>query len=127
MDVFNFPYHKVEKAYPETGGSLKFGESYEFRSAPTAPDQVVYTLSMMGMRYYRNSNGTFNRTINPTTNILFLEDFYNTQKRYKKFQYVHDTDGTVVVRFKDPLKIPTAIEGGTGLLPEFTLTLELQP
>jgi len=127
MQTFNFPIHTIEKVYPQTGVGVKFGNSYEFRSPSPAPDQVEYRLSMKGLKYFFNSNGTLNRTINPTRNILFLEDFYLAHKLHAKFLYVHQADGTVTVRFKNPLIIPTAYATGRGELPPFEVILISQP
>lgn len=126
-DTFDFPFHKLEEQFPDSGFSVKFGKSYSFNAAPDAPEQITYVLSMTGMRYYTNVDNTLNRTINPKTNILTLRDFYTTHLRYASFFYPHPVEGNKLVRFKDPLKIPTAIDGGKGILPEFQITLELQP
>lgn len=127
MATFDFPFHTLAEEFPDSGYGLKFGKSYEFRAAPDAPDQITYTLSMTGMRYYTNENGTFNRTINPQTNILTLWDFYVTHKMHLPFVYPHPVDGNLNVRFKAPLKRPTAIRGGKGIIPDFEIQLELQP
>ena len=126
-DTFNFPFHTIEEAHPETGYSVKFGNSYEFRSGGSAPDQVVYTLSMQGLRYYQDVGGAYNRLVNPTTNILFFKDFYKSHKLHVPFFYNHDTEGLLTVRFKEPIKIPTAFVNANGVVPAFSITLELMP
>ena len=126
-ETFNFPFHSIEEAFPETGYSVKFGQSYEFRTGSSAPDQVVYTLNMSGLRYYQNPDKSFNRTVNPTTNILFFKDFYKAHKLHVPFYYNHEAEGQLRVRFKDPIKIPTAFTNSNGVIPTFSITLELMP
>jgi len=127
MQTFNFPMHTIEKVYPQTGVGVKFGNSYEFRSPSPAPDQIEYRLSLQGMQYYRNVGGVYDRAINPTRNILRLEDFYLFHKLHASFLFVHAVDGTVTVRFKNPLIIPTAYRTGMGQLPPFEILLTSQP
>lgn len=127
LDTFDFPYHSISHNYPETGVRVKFGNSYEFSSAPAAPPQRTFKLNMKGMRYYNNPDGSFSRTMNNGTNILSLEDFYKEHELYKRFLYNHETEGELTVRFKEPLQIPEAIENGGGLFPPFEITLIEQP
>jgi hypothetical protein len=125
-DTFNFPFHTVAEEYPETGFGVQFGNSYEFRSAPTAPAQRSFKLSMMGLRYITDG-GNISRTASPTVNYLTFKDFYRDHQMHQSFFYVHETEGTLLVRFAEPVKFPTAVLGGTGLFPTFEVALLEQP
>lgn len=126
MAVFTFPNHTLEVAYPESSAKVRFGKGWEFASAPKGPDQVVYTLNFAAMFFYQNSNGTYNKALNPTINMAVLEDFYILHKLYTKFTYVHPALGNITMRFSQPLSYKIK-ENGRGSTEPFSLQLTSQP
>lgn len=125
-ETFNFPFHTSAEEFPATGYGVQFGNSYEFRSAPVAPPQRMWKLTMSGLRYI-TSAGVISRSLSPTVNILFFKDFYAAHQLHTSFFYVHETEGTIKVRFKEPLKLPTAIPNSGGIFPPFDITIVEQP
>ncbi len=122
-EIFNFPTHRFRYEYQINSGIVKFGNAYESATKPNAPPQRIFTLSMIGFRWVTNASGkAVNRTRMPTVNIAYLEDFYRRQQLFGKFYYPLPTEGNILVRFKDALKLPY-VEGNTGVLPEFELSL----
>lgn len=121
--TFNFPFHKVRTTYPESTTRVKLGNSWEFVAAPKAPDQRIFELTMRGMQYFVNKNGSINKTKHAGRNMALLEDFYREHQQWKSFYYDHPVHGTVTVRFMDPLDIPAGIDGGSGVVNEFQIRL----
>lgn len=119
--TFDFPYHKVRTTYPASTTRVQMGNSWEFVSAPKAPDQRTFELIFRGMQYFVKSNGEIDRTVNTQRNMALLEDFYQEHQQWKSFYYVHPVHGTVTVRFMDPLDIPAGIDGGSGVVEEFQI------
>ena len=126
METFNFPYHEFEEEYPDTGSGMKFGNSYEYRAAASAPPTMNITLTMTGMRYVFNGN-TLSDTLNPTLNIRVLDAFYHVHQLSEKFIYPHPVRGNLNCRFAAPLSIPKVIRGGPAILPDFSVKLVYLP
>ncbi len=121
-ETFNFPYHRFRIDYLVNSSSVKFGNAYESTSKPNAPAQRQFTLNMIGMRWVSSNGKTISRTRTPLINAAALEDFYRSHQLYGKFYYNLPTETAILVRFKDVLKLPY-VEGNTGVLPEFEVSL----
>lgn len=121
MSTFTWPNHTVATEYPESGFKVQFGNSYEYTEGPTAPDQRVFTLNFPLLKYYLNPSNVVDATIQPTLNMLALENFYNEHKMWKVFVYPHPVYGNVNVKFHKPLKIPPGIPDGGGATGSFSL------
>lgn len=127
METFDFPYHTVETENPESGFRGQFGGSYTFTSAPTDPDQRIFTLHFDGMKFYVNDVGSVDETIHSKKNMLALIKFYQAHKLHQSFLYNHPVHGTLECKFQDPLKEPEGIRGGGGAVKEFTVRLIEMP
>lgn len=127
MATFAWPYHVFSTDYPESGFKVQFGNSYEYAEGPTSPDQRTVTLSFTTMKYFLNSGGAVDATIQPELNMLALENFYNEHKMWKTFVYPHPVYGNMNVRFKRPLKVPPGVPGGGGAVSSFSVELIEQP
>jgi len=125
--LYDFPYCTVTVEYPESSLRVQFGNSWTFVAPPTAPDQRIFTLKYPTMYYYVDSGGAIDYTKNPKMNFGVLEQFYQTHRLYKKFDYVHPVYGLIVVRFHQPLIVPEGMPGGTGALQSFEVKLVEQP
>lgn len=127
METFDFPYHTVEGENPESGFSAQMGGSYVFSVPPTDPDQRVFTLHFPVMKYYTDSNGLADSSVDPKLNMLALLNFYYAHKQWKSFIYNHPVHGPLEVKFKKPCPEPDGIEGGFGAVKEFQVVLVEQP
>lgn len=120
---FDFPYHTVETENPESGFRGQFGNSYVFTSAPTAPDQRLFTLNFPMMKYFVDETGRVTDLVNPQLNMYALIKFYQNYKMHKSFVYNHVVHGNLLVKFYKPLKEPEVIAGGFGATKSFTIQL----
>jgi hypothetical protein len=126
--TFNFPYHKVRTEYPESTTNIQFGKNWVFPIKPNAPDQRTFVLTMRGMQYFLNGVDPLpDPTIVPERNAKALSNFYETHQQWDTFIYPHPVYGNITCRFKNPLRLPEGIDGGTGLLPEFEIVLIEEP
>lgn len=123
LKVFPAVYFSYSTDYPETGQRIQLGNSYQFDTSPSAPDQRIFRLNLKGMAYFLNANGTINRTIQPGRNMAGLEDFYIEHKRAKEFLLNHPVYGQVTCKFNVPLRIPEPLPGGSGVFPDFQVEL----
>lgn len=127
MAIFNFPMHKQETEYPDSGFRVTLGNSYQFAAPPSAPDQRKFTLKFALMKWFLNTENLLDRTQHPEFNLAVLDDFYNRHKTWAVFIYPHPVYGNLPCRFNKPLKIPTGIEGGNGAVVAFEIELLEQP
>jgi len=127
MAVFDFPYHRLVTKYPESSKRLQFGRSYQFVARPEAPDQRIFELQFEYMKWYVNSDGTLDTTTNAKWNAGALDAFYQTHRLYEIFQYPHEFDGELNVRFNKPLELPASMFNAQGGIPPFKVELIEQP
>lgn len=127
MAKFEFPYHRVETDYPESGIQVEFGNNYVFNSKPDAPDMRTFTLSFPTMLYYLDSQGQIDKSHKPEMNMAALEDFYQQHRTWKSFTYPHPVYGDVTCRFKEPLRVPKPRKGGSGAVESFSIKLVESP
>ena len=123
MEEFEFPYHTIETVNPESGFRGQFGNSYIFTAEPTAPDQRTFKLGFTGMKYFLNSGGNLDSTINADRNMKTLIDFYHEHKLHKNFLYNHPVYGMLTVKFNKPLPEPKTIGTGFMVVGEFEVEL----
>lgn len=123
MSVFPCSYFTVSTRYPESGIRINLGRSYQFDVPPEAPDQRIFTVTVQGLTWFTNADGTVNRTTNPGRNIAVLEDFYRDRRRALAFTFNHPAEGAIQVKFNRPLEIPSPISGGSGVLPDVEVEL----
>lgn len=127
MAVFPCEYFTFTTKYPESGTRVQLGGSYMFTAPPSAPDQRIFTLTLAGMQYFVNANGSINTALYPSRNMAVLEQFYNDHKLYLTFDFTHPVLGAVKCKFNRPLEIPKGIPGGNGVLEEFDIELVEMP
>lgn len=123
LETFDFPYHSFSTENPDSGFRLQFGQSYIFSVPPTDPDQRKITLTFRGMQFFTNTSGILDETINPQRNMFNLIKFYQRHKLYKSFKYQHPVHGLIEVKFNKPLKEEDVIDGGYGVVKEFSIEL----
>lgn len=120
-DTFNFPYHTFATKYPEDQSTKTFGGGWSFSATPRNPIFKHVILTMNGLRFYQNANGSISNTLNPTKNALTLQQFYEVHRQNKVFIYPHPVFGNMSVRFLNPVEVPAV--GSNGVIPSFTITL----
>ena len=120
---FYWKYHRYSTEYPESSFQLELGGSYQFSSEPDGPDQRTFVLHFETMKYFVDSTGQIDKTVNPYINFGALEDFYNAHKRWKSFTYIHPIYGSIRVKFGKALKVPKGILDGDGALEPFSIEL----
>lgn len=123
METFDFPYHSQSTENPESGFRGSMGNSYIFTAEPTDPDQRKFTLNFATMKYFTDENGVLDDSIQPQLNMLALINFYQRNKLYKSFHYVHPVYGELEVKFNKPLTEPDVTPGGFGTVKAFTVEL----
>lgn len=116
MATFPCTYFRISTKYPDSGTRIQLGNSYMFAAPPTAPDQRIFRLTLVGMQYFVNSNNTINTTTSPERNMAVLEAFYLAHKLYQSFDFNHPVLGLIVCKFNRPLEIPEGISGGNGII-----------
>lgn len=123
METFNFAYHTVR--HRRAGGTtVQFGGGWSQGIKPQQPTQRTFVLKFQGLFYYRNpSTHEIDLTVNPTTNIMKLDAFYEQHEMWKSFIYPHEIYGNLTVRFAKPFELPEAREGGSGMTNDFDIEL----
>ena len=123
MAVFPCEYFTYTTKYPESGTRVQLGGSYMFTAPPSAPDQRIFTLTLGGMQYFLNTNGSINRSTKPERNMAVLEDFYADHRLYLTFDFLHPVYGGIKCKFNRPLEVPRGMAGGNGVLEAFDVEL----
>lgn len=123
LATFDFKYFTTATQYPDEPSLPNFGSGWAASVPNPLPLQRKYNLNVMGMIYYQNVDNTFDVATNPLQNMGRLIQFYETHRMASKFIFPHPALGNINVRFAAPLIVPTALVGGTGALPDITITL----
>lgn len=123
METFPCLYFTYETRYPESGTRMTLGNSYQFDTPPTAPDQRQFLLTLPGMQYFLDGGDQIDLTQQVGRNMAVLEKFYNDHKRALPFEFSHPLYGTVVCKFLSPLIVPKGVPGGQGMLQEVSVSL----
>lgn len=128
MDTFNFPLHSPTHTYPK-GDAVKFGKGYTFNAKPQLPFQRIFRLRFGAMQWFLNTDGTVDRTTNPTYNMQCLIDFFEAHDTSQAFTYPHPVYGNLTVKFSadQTFEVPASLIGGTGVTEPFEIFLEEQP
>lgn len=123
MATFPCEYFLISTKYPDSGTRIQLGNSYTYTAPPMAADQRIFRLTLAGMQYFVNANGTINTTTETNRNMAVLEAFYNEHKLYLAFDFNHPVLGAMTCKFNRPLEIPNGIPGGNGVLESFEVEL----
>lgn len=89
---------------------------WAFTSRPTVPYQRRFKVTLHGLRWYLNSDGSFDTWTNVTGNARSLELFYQANGVWDNFYWTHPHLGTLRCRFSSPLQLPPGVPGSNGLL-----------
>jgi len=126
-DIFSFPAHTVSEKYPQSGLRVQLGNSYQFDSPPSGPDQRTFTLNFESMVRLLGEDGKMDTTTMQEVNAGALLMFYENHRLYKPFTYPHPWLGDIIVKFNAPLELPKGIKNGGGWTEPFSIELIEQP
>lgn len=119
----DFMMHKRRFKYLPNTASVQLGNGYSYTSKPISPLLKQFELAFTGFRYYFNSDGSIDYETNKSKNNLgALCQFYEEMNQYTTFIYNDKQFGSVSVRFKEPLDVPSPI-GNRGVVEDFKITL----
>lgn len=96
---------------------------WAFTSKPKVPYQKKFRVTLYGLRWILNGDGTYNTTASPTTNARLLEQFYQANGVWDNFIWVHPHLGSLPVRFAEPVNVPKATPNSNGLIEELEIML----
>lgn len=124
MAVFTFcPNSQVPRLMPRETSNTVTLNGWTFSARPISPMQRKFEVKVHGLRWYLNSDGTFDTTTDPTHNARLLELFYQDHEMWNTFTWNHPHLGALNVRFASPLSIPPGRENSGGLIDAFDMTL----
>lgn len=126
MELFNFPYHTTLVETVENSSVLELDRGFTFASQPAGPFIKTLTLTMPTMKYYLAPDGTASKTINPTTNILALYEFYLEHGMWRTFTYPSPIFGNLEMKFVSPITLPPVV-GNLGAVSNVTVVMKEQP
>lgn len=122
--VFDFcPNSLVPELLPPEAPSGMSLNGWNFSAKPTIPYQRSWKVTLHGLRWYLNSNGTYDNTTDPTRNARRLEEFYAANQTWDSFTWAHPHEGALTVRFKSPVTVTAGMSRSGGLVPAFEITL----
>lgn len=118
MAVFNFcPNSLVPVMLPRDPTSAVTMNGWVFSAKPTTPYIKTYKITLHGLRWFLNSDGTFNSTLSPTINAKALELFYEEHETWKPFDWTHPHLGiSKQYRFLEKVSVPAGISNSDGLI-----------
>lgn len=123
--VFDFaPFTHVAEEIPPEEPDVVTMNGWDFTSRPSVPYKPKFKLTLGGMRWILNEQGTaLDLTTDPQHNAGRLLDFYRKNRRFGTFHYTHEFYGTLLVRFAEPVQVPKAYPNSSGLIPDFDVML----
>ena len=62
---------------------VKDFNGWDYAPRPVLPYRRSFKITLEGLRWYFNDNGTIDLVTNPNYNAGLLEDFYTTHRQYK--------------------------------------------
>ena len=115
--TFNFCPNSLvpETIVPDEQNLLTYN-GWQFASKPRVPFLKQFKVMLYGLKWYLNTDGTFDSTTDPTHNARALELFYQANRSWDNFTWVHPHLGTQQVRFSQKLNIPAGMRNAGGNL-----------
>lgn len=126
LKTFDWPYHTITINYPQRGSQVKLGGNWTYATKPNAPMMRNIQLNFAMLQWFRNEAGQLSSLVEPELNLMRLEEFYLEHELYKDFIYPHELYGNLIVRFSQPIVIPSAM-GSDGVVPNIVVQLVEQP
>lgn len=123
--TFNFcPESQVAETLPPEPVQGVSMNGWQFSARPSIPYQRKFKLTLHGLRWFLNANGTYDETTSATSNARVLEKFYQTNGTWDTFTWAHPHLGvTLTCRFASPVTVPAALVNSNGILEPLEITL----
>lgn len=122
--TFNFcPTSLVAETLPPEPTSVSSMNGWVFTSKPKVPFLKKFRVTLHGLRWFLNTNGTYNTISQPTSNARLLEEFYQVNGAWDHFAWTHPHLGYMFCRFAEPVTVPAAKPDSGGLLEPLEITL----
>ena len=118
---FYAAFYDVEVDMAEDTLVAPLGNNYEMIFKRARKPLRTYKVTVSGMQYFQDSDGSLNVGCAETQNMLLLELFYLKNRLSTRFIFNYLGED-IPVRFKEPISIPK-VEGNTGVLGTVDLIL----
>ena len=105
----------AEETAPDEAAAATF-RGWEFTAKPNIPYRPKFKVTLYGMRWYLNTDGTYDVTTNPTMNAARFRAFYLANRTWDAFNYAHESLGNLVCRFSSPPLFPPGEQNGFGVI-----------
>lgn len=124
-ETFNFsPERNVPETLPRAAPTTTMSTGgWQFVAKPSTPYQRKFKITLYGIEWYTNADGTYDFTTNPNFNARALERFYERNETWCPFIFKHQHFGDITVRFDQPLTVPAGGKNGGGLCGPIEMTL----
>lgn len=125
MAEFNFNFcenSRVAETLAPEEPIIKDFNGWDYTPQPVLPYRRKFKITLEGLRWYFNDDGTIDYATNPTMNAGVLESFYAGHRRHKPFNYQHEWLGLMELRFDTPVNVPKAMPNSHGLVDAFEIT-----
>ena len=119
MAEFNFDFclnsRSAETIAPEEP-TVRDMNGWDYTPRPVLPYRRKFKVTLEGLRWHFNADGTIDYATNPEYNAGVLESFYKGHRKHKPFNYRHEWLGLLELRFDNPVSVPKAIANSGGLV-----------
>lgn len=119
MAEFNFdfcPNTRVAETIAPEETSIRDFNGWDYTPRPVLPYRRRFRITLEGLRWYFNSNGTIDYVTDIEHNAGVLESFYTDHRKHKPWNFQHEWLGLLELRFDNPLSVPKAEADSYGLL-----------
>jgi hypothetical protein len=124
LQEFDFCKHSrvIKELAPEEAGTINMG-GWDFSAKPVHPYRRSFVVKLHGLRWYVDSAGGYDYTLDSEHNAARLLKFYEKHRLFAPFVLNHETYGRIECRFKSQVNIEPAIGNSGGLIEAFDVTL----
>lgn len=120
--TFDFcPNSRVAEKLAPDEPQLDDFNGWIYNPVPVLPYRPQYRITLEGLRWMFNSNGSLN-TDNNGYNAARLEAFYQEHRLYKPFNFQHEYEGLLEMTFASPVSVPKGLKDSDGLIEPLEIT-----
>jgi hypothetical protein len=112
----------VETLPPDQTKGLSFN-GWSFTAKPAVPFQRMFHVTLYGLRWYLNTDQTYDATTASTLNARRLEAYYQARGLHEDFIFPHPHLGNIVCRFSEKFSVPAGHANSGGALDSLQITL----
>lgn len=115
--TFNFcPKSRIAETIAPDEPEIKDFNGWDYTPNPVLPYRRRFKVTLYGLRWRFNDNGTIDYATVPETNAGVLEAFYMGHRKHKPFNFVHEWMGNMEMRFSSPVSVPKSMPDSGGLI-----------